>query len=303
MLYYISISIQWEVYRLFGYVKPVIKELLVKEYEFYRATYCGICRSMKKHTGFLSNTMLTYDSVFLALVRMAYIDDADISTRMGRCFLHPVKRRCMLVDNGAVEYTSYAFAILTYYKLMDDLDDEGFMKACAVNTVRPIASYAKRKAKREELATLVRDKLLRIRALEKEKCASVDTPAAIFGELLGEIFAYGLDGSARLVTYQLGFHLGKFIYCADAAEDYERDRRTGSYNPYCEMYGGAELTRENRATIKTGLLLECREIECAVNLIPFGKKITAENIVKNIIYLGLTKRIEFLDTEGGKDKK
>ena len=30
---------------MFGYVKPVAKELLVKEYEFYKATYCGICRS------------------------------------------------------------------------------------------------------------------------------------------------------------------------------------------------------------------------------------------------------------------
>ena len=33
---------------MFGYVKPVVSELLVKEHEFYKATYCGICRSMKK---------------------------------------------------------------------------------------------------------------------------------------------------------------------------------------------------------------------------------------------------------------
>ena len=36
---------------MFGYVKPVVGELLVKEHEFYKATYCGICRAMKKHTG------------------------------------------------------------------------------------------------------------------------------------------------------------------------------------------------------------------------------------------------------------
>ena len=43
--------------------------------------------------------------------------------------------------------------------------------------------------------------------------------------------------------------------------------------------------------------MECRDLEAAINLIPFEKKITAENIVRNIIYLGLVKRIEFLDRE------
>ena len=282
---------------MFGYVKPVIKELLVKEYEFYRATYCGICRSMKKHTGHLSTVTITYDSVFLALVRMAFIEDGAIATRMGKCILHPVKKRCILVDNEATEYTSYAFAILTYYKLMDDLHDEGAARRLAVTALRPIASGAKKRAGRPELAELVRDKLAAISELEAKRVASADEPASLFGELLGEVFAYGLEGAERLVTYKCGYHLGKFIYCADAAEDYDSDLKRGRYNPYCLLYGGAPLTRENKQTIKCALLLECRELEGAVNLIPFGKKVTAENIVRNIIYLGLVKRIEFLDKE------
>ena len=43
-------------------------------------------------------------------------------------------------------------------------------------------------------------------------------PAELFGELLGEIFAYGLEGSDRLVTYECGFRLGKFILLADAID-------------------------------------------------------------------------------------
>ena len=45
---------------MFGYVKPVADELLVKEHNFYRATYCGICRAMQKHTGRLCALSLTY---------------------------------------------------------------------------------------------------------------------------------------------------------------------------------------------------------------------------------------------------
>ena len=99
---------------MFGYVKPVHTELLVKEYEFYRATYCGICRAMKKHTGTFSNVTLSYDSVFLALVRMLFVEDSEISAHNKRCIAHPMKKRTMLKENSALEYTARAFAILSY---------------------------------------------------------------------------------------------------------------------------------------------------------------------------------------------
>ena len=98
--------------------------MLVREHEFYKATYCGICRAMKKHTGALSNVTLSYDSVFLALVRMLYIPDSDFVAEQKRCIAHPLKKRPMLKENAAIEYTARAFAILTYYKMRDDISDE-----------------------------------------------------------------------------------------------------------------------------------------------------------------------------------
>ena len=282
---------------MFGYVKPDIKDLLVKEHEFYKSTYCGICRSMKKHTGGLSIATITYDSVFLALVRMAYIPDSELGSSMRRCIAHPMKKRCMLTDNSAIEYTARAFAILSYYKMKDDLSDEGLAKRMLVSATRPILSHAKKKADLTALADIVRDRLEKITVIEKERRPSIDEPAELFGELLGEIFAYGLEGSDRLVTYECGFHLGKFILLADAIDDYASDLKSGKYNPYVIAYDGAKLTRENKQNVKTALLIECKKLESAINLIPFGNKITIENIVRNIIYLGLTKRIEFLDKD------
>ena len=283
---------------MFGYVKPDIKELLVKEHEFYKSTYCGICRSMKKHTGNLSPVTITYDSVFLALVRMAYIPDSELGSSMRRCIAHPAKKKCMLTDNSAIEYTARAFAILSYYKMKDDLADEGVGKRMLVNLTRPVLASAKKRADLEPLAEIVKDRLEKITKIEKERRPSIDEPAELFGELLGEIFAYGLDGADRVVTYECGYHLGKFILLVDAIDDYEDDLRTGKYNPYVISYGGAKLTHENKQNVKTALLIECKKLENAVNLIPFGNKITIENIVRNIIYLGLTKKLEFLDKDG-----
>ncbi len=287
---------------MFGYVKPVLGEMLVREHEFYKATYCGICRTMKKHTGALSNVTLSYDSVFLALVRMLYIPDGDFAAEERRCIAHPMKKRPMLKENSAVEYTARAFAVLTYYKLKDDIQDESGLKKLGANVVRPIASAANSKASLDSLSDIVADRLDRITALERARCESVDSPASFFGELLGEIFAHGLPDADRLVPYEVGYHLGKFIYAADAAEDYDADVKSGSYNPYVLLYGGEPLTRENKQSIKCGLLLECKRLEAAVNLLPFGNRATIENIINNIIYLGLARRIEFLDGEE-KDEK
>ena len=282
---------------MFGYVKPVVQEMLVREHEFYKATYCGICRAMKKHTGNLSNVTLSYDSVFLALIRMLYISDSEIAAGQRRCIAHPMKKRPMLKENSAIEYTARAFAVLTYYKLKDDLNDEKGIKRVGVNAVRPIASVANKKAALGTLADIVAEKLGEITRLEAAACESIDAPASLFGELLGEIFAHGLSEGDRLVPYHVGYHLGRFIYAADAAEDYDKDVKSGSYNPYVILYGGAPLTRANKDSIKCGLLLECKKIEAAVNLLPFGTRATIENIINNIIYLGLVKRIEFLDGE------
>ena len=280
---------------MFGYVKPVHSELLVKEHEFYKATYCGICRAMKKHTGFLSNTLLTYDSVFLALVRMLFVSDSDIGVEKRRCVAHPLRKKGMLKENDAIVYTARAFAILTYHKTLDDIRDEKALKKALVSTARPIFRRADKRAGERHLSDITAEELALINKMEDERVASVDDPASVFGELLGEIFASGFSGSDRLVLYEAGYHLGRFIYAADAAEDYEEDRVSGKYNPYVLAYGGEPLSDENKKTIKCALVLECKRIEGAVNLFPFGERRVIENIIKNIIYLGLIKRISFLD--------
>lgn len=288
---------------MFGYVKPVSSELLVKEYEFYKATYCGICRAMKKHTGSLSNISLSYDSVLLALVRMLYVPDEDIDAKKKNCIAHPFKKRCMLTENEATRYTARAFAILAYYKALDDFADEGKGKKMLLAPIKPILKSGAKKASLLEISNIVSDKLSKITELERAGCRSVDLPAELFGELLGEIFANGLPERDAIVLRKFGLHLGRFIYAADAAEDYEEDRQDGKYNPYVLLYGGEPLTKENKESIRCALVFECREMEKAVDLMPFGDRKIIENIVKNIIYLGLIKRIDFLEEKNEIVKK
>ncbi len=280
---------------MFGYVRPDKGELLVRDYEFYRTVYCGICRTMKEVTGVLSPAFLTYDSVYLALVRMIFVPEDAFGVRRIRCPLHPLKKRPVLIKNDALVYTARVFACLSYHRLRDDLYDERAIRRAAEGMLLPLLRHGQKKADISELDALMEKELAAIRGLEAALCDSVDLPAEHFGVLLGEVFAYGLTGSDAVITRQIGYHLGKFIYIADAAEDYDKDLAGGAYNPFVLRYGKAPLTAENRQTIHTSLLMEAEQIGLAVELLPFGKRLTPQRLIKNITYLGLPARIEFLN--------
>lgn len=288
---------------MFGYVRPERGELRIKDYDFYRATYCGICREMKLTTGEASRMTLSYDAVFLALVRMLYIEESDFSSSRRRCIAHPLKRRTVLDKNPALTYTARVFALLSYRKLLDDLADEGgALRLCAM-PLRPVMAGARQRAGYEELDRMMEEKLSAIREMERARLDRVDPPASAFGELLGGVFAFGLPEREARIGREIGYHLGKFIYAADAAEDYEKDAARGRYNPYVLTYGGRPMTAENRRTVHTALLLEAGKMASAIELLPFGNRRIIENLIKNITYRGLLSRVAFLTEEGEKTKK
>ena len=56
---------------MFGYIRPMKSELLVKDSELYSAVYCGLCRYGGRHISHLTRWMLNYDFVLLALLRIS----------------------------------------------------------------------------------------------------------------------------------------------------------------------------------------------------------------------------------------
>ena len=80
---------------MFGYVRTYTSELYVKENEFYKGVYCGLCRSLGKCTGQLSRATLNYDFVFGALLRMAATGE-KIGFEKKRCIIHPIRKRAMV---------------------------------------------------------------------------------------------------------------------------------------------------------------------------------------------------------------
>ncbi len=57
--------------------------------------------------------------------------------------------------------------------------------------------------------------------VESSNITHIDKAARVFGEIMGEIFAYK-DDMWRDDLYKIGFYLGKFVYLLDAYEDIEK---------------------------------------------------------------------------------
>ena len=284
---------------MFGYVKPVSAELLVREYDFYRAVYCGVCQSMQRHTGRLSSLTLTYDSVFYALVRMMLTDTA-CSSRRCRCLPHPCKGKTCLADNPALEMTARAFAVLAYGKLLDEKADRRGLSRIPLWFASPVLSGAARRAKLPELLADMKHELQTLFVLEKENCPSLDRVADCTGRMLAHFFGYGLADEKRRIAEDIGFHLGRFVALADAAEDFEKDRKKKNYNPLLAS-GLTELSPETKERLYISLTLVLQALEEALLCLPHERYAAAGNILKNILYLGLVKRIDFLRTESGEE--
>jgi hypothetical protein len=233
---------------------------------------------------------LNYDFVFLALVRYA-ISPCEVKFKGRRCLAHPFFKRDSMERNEILDYSSKASAILNYQKVLDDLNDEKGAKKLRALLLRPFVAHSRKKAIKNDpslisLDETVSKKLKELSLLEKSDSTGVDAPAACFGEILGEIMSFGFDGTDKRIAFELGRHVGAWIYVADALDDMREDAKKGRYNPFLKLYGG-RLPNENELSLiydatKNNLL----SAESAFDLIDIDDE-AIKNILSNVLYLGI----------------
>lgn len=276
---------------MFGYIKPMQGELLVKEYELYRAVYCGLCAALGKNISCSSRLSLSYDFVFLALVRMALSkEEGRIEKR--RCIAHPTKKRSVLTDAPSLDYAARVSATLTYSKLRDDIADSRGIKKLGAYLLLPAASGMRRRARLpHEFEEHIRLRLSELTELERSGCDSPDRAAEPFGELMAYIVSYGYpEGSAEhRIASEIGRHIGRFIYLADALDDLFSDMKSKSYNPFIMADPGdpASVFSDGGERIRSALIMELSGASAAAELIDPGNVPEYLDIIKNILYLGL----------------
>ena len=272
---------------MFGYVAVDKPSLRVREYDYYRATYCGLCHAMGKCTGCVSRLTLSYDVTFFALVR-EMLEGTKVEFVKKRCPRHIIKPINTVVVNDVLEYSSFVGGILTSQKIVDNVNDEKGAKKCLAKTLRFVFSKMERESMfgLPDLYDIVAEKLKKLNEIEQNRVASIDAPADIFGELMAEALSYGLKDEKLLIAKNVGKRIGRWIYIVDAFDDYKKDRESGSYNPFVLLYNGEDFSEDNLISISKMLEAELSLALSAIELIDDDDK-NREETVKNILCLGM----------------
>ena len=272
---------------MFGFVKPLVPELKVKDSDFYRSVYCGLCRSMSKHTGGISAFTLSYDMTFFALCRMA-LSDTELSFERIRCKAHPMKKRTVCRDNAELEFAARASGILVYYNCKDDVRDEKGIKRMIAKMLLPYAKRIDKKAALPDISAKTEEYLSKLSLLERENCPRPDEVADVFGRLLGELLSVGYEEATATVAREIGYHTGRWVYLADAVCDYKKDKKENKYNPFIFAFESDEEAEKSLSSdISDILTLELRSLDRAIALIEPPRSDAVMRCITNIVRGGM----------------
>ena len=223
---------------MFGYVQIEKSELLVKEYETYKSIYCTLCKTLGKEYSVFSRFILSYDFTFFAALSMG-VHDEKVCFKKGRCTFNPLKK-CVFcgVENEDMKKAAALSVITAFYKLKDDINDGGFGKKLRSYLVYPFfARWRKKAAKRyPEYEEAVSNMSEMQEQVEKDPMCHIDMAAEPTAKMLASVMQLqGSDDFEKRVFFELGYHLGRWIYFIDAVDDLQKDKKRGCFNPFLKL--------------------------------------------------------------------
>ena len=258
-----------------GYLIASASSLTEEERIRYKATYCGLCRTLKDRHGQISRLTLNYDMTFLILLLQSLYEPEEKSG-VETCIAHPREKR----EWWRSEISDYAADMnvaLAYLNRQDDWRDDGSVLALAESGILK-KTYQETAEKYPRQCAAMEQSIMELSYLEKNGIEDPDAAAATFGHLLGSVFVWREDRWQEPL-YRLGDSLGRFIYLLDAAVDLEKDAYKDSYNPFRKYYG-----LDNEERFRDILKIFLADAVIQFDFLPLVKDV---GLMKNILCSGL----------------
>lgn len=288
---------------MFGYIKPFKPEMKIKEFDTFKAVYCGLCRQLSHVYGPFASLTLSYDFTFVAVLALGLEEKCE-GFKKCRCVANPLKKKMCLVACDDLDFCASCAMLMIYYKLKDDIADSSFFKKIGYLCVLPFASHAGKKAAKKypQIDNIISEAISKQSEIEKSDNASLDRAADPTAAALGEIFKYlAKTPTEERILQRFGYLVGRYVYFADALDDIDDDIKNKGYNPFVKRYEKESLTLDEIKKRAVGTLnLTVGEIPPAYELLELKRY---KEILDNIIYLGFHNEMNFIMNRKGKKEK
>ncbi len=255
---------------MFGYVRPS-QDLPEEERRRFGRAYCGLCHVLGKRYGTAARFILNYDFTFLAIL-LSEREEGPV--HYGRCAAHPVHGRDRLESTEALVLAADESVIMAYWQARDGVEDHDWFHGLKYRGASAVLEGAYRKAAKARPAfdASTRRQLMALAELERANCPSMDRAADTFAVLLQGAAQAVDEPVRRRVLEQMLYHLGRWVYLVDAADDLKKDAAAGIYNPVALRYGLAKgiWTEEARESFAATLDHSIHMMATAFELWDFG---------------------------------
>ena len=269
---------------MFGYVRPP-QDLPEEELKRFGRAYCGLCHVLGERYGTAARFILNYDFTFLAIL-LSEREEGPV--HHGRCAAHPVHGRERLETTPALALAADESVILAYWQARDGVEDHDTLHGLKYRGASAVLERAYRKAARArpDFDESPRRQLRLLAELERENCPSMDRAADTFAVLLQGAAQAVDEPVQRRVLEQILYHLGRWVYLVDAADDLKKDAASGNYNPVALRYGlsGGVWTEETRVSFAATLDHSIHMMAAAFELWDFG---VWTPVLETTLYAGL----------------
>ncbi len=276
---------------MFGYIKTDLPNMYVKDTVLYQAMYCGLCKGIGKTCGQKARFVLNYDLTFLSVL-LHNLTNVDVKVEKEHCIVHHIRKKPIAQVDELTERIAYLNVILAYYKLNDDVIDNGKGK---LKRSFFKSAYKKAKKNEPEIDKIVKNRYDELLKLEKAKCDSMDIVADPFGNMMQEIVEVILKDICTEEIKELAYYLGKWIYLIDALDDFDKDKKKKDFNVFINLYPAIDTKDQLLCQAKQDLIIVFGSI--LNRIAELAGKLNYKfnhDLIDNVLYRGLvaqTKRI------------
>lgn len=310
---------------MFGYIRPQKSEMLMREFSRFRSVYCGICKEIGREYGQIPRITLTYDITMLGVLMISLSDDS-CEEELTTCILNPIQKKAVIKKNDAISRCAALSVILAYGKFLDEIQDGSPVVGNIGKGLLYSASQKAAKLFPKDYITITKG-LESLEILQKKHYKTINDKfedgkvnnkksehetefakinsdlnngkengiydfykdeAAIFGEILGNVFANSFEYYFNDDPHKknlidaiklLGENMGKWIFIVDCIDDLEKDQKNNSWNPlkYFDESKAHEVAMETLAEYE-------KQMDQIAALLPYKRD---AGIISNIIQLGL----------------